>query len=238
LSSLLNRACAVLIGSLLICACQPELKSDLPAGLAAYDAIADVPASSPVGYALQPGDRIAVSMYQEDELNQRELLIDEAGKISLPLVGDVSAAGLTTGQLSRDIEAAYRRGFLRNPQANVLLLTARPRTVSVEGQVKDAGVYQIEPGYTLLSALALAGSTTDEAKLDEVLVFRTVNGQRMGGRFDLTEVRAGRMTDPQLIAGDVVVVGFSRSRGLYQDLLQVAPSLLGTFVTLADNNNN
>ena len=103
--------------------------------------------------------------------------------------------------------------------------------------MKDAGVYEIQPGYTLLSALALAGSPTLEAKLDEVLVFRTVDGQRMGGRFDLTEVRAGRMADPQLIAGDVIVVGYSRSQGLYQDLLRVAPSVLGTFVALADNNN-
>ena len=209
----------------------------MPAGPAAYDAIADRPVVSPSAYALQPGDKISVNVYQEEELSQRELLIDEAGMISLPLVGDVQASGMTTGQLSRAIESAYGRGFLRYPQANVLLLEARPRTVSVEGQVKDAGVYEIQPGYTLLSALALAGSPTLEAKLDEVLVFRTVDGQRMGGRFDLTEVRAGRMADPQLIAGDVIVVGYSRSQGLYQDLLRVAPSVLGTFVALADNNN-
>ena len=154
------------------------------------------------------------------------------------MIGDVQAAGLTTGQLSRQIETAYSRGYLRYPQANVLLLDARPRTVSVEGLVKNAGVYELEPGATLLGALAMAGSPTEEAKLDEILVFRSVNGQRMGGRFDLTEVRAGRMVDPQLAAGDVIVVGYSKSRGLYQDILQVAPSLLGTFVTLADNNNN
>ena len=82
-----------------------------------------------------------------------------------------------TGELSRQIETAYGRGFLRYPQANVLLLDARPRTVAVEGLVKSAGVYEIQPGSTLLSALALAGSPTDEAKLDEILVFRTVNGQ-------------------------------------------------------------
>jgi len=66
-------------------------------------------------------------------------------------------------------------------------------------------------------------------------VFRTVDGQRLGGRFDLTEIRAGRMPDPQLVPGDVVVVGFSSLRGIYRDILQLAP-LVGTFAVL--NNNN
>jgi len=157
--------------------------------------------------------------------------------ISLPLVGELQAAGLSTRQLSQAIQTAYGARYLRDPQANVVLLDARPRTVSVEGMVSRPGVYEVDPGYTLLSAMALAGSPTDLAKLDEVLVFRTVDGQRLGGRFDLTEIRAGRMPDPQLVPGDVVVVGFSSLRGIYRDILQLAP-LVGTFAVLADTNNN
>ena len=218
--------------------CQPSLNSQLPQGPAAYEVIHDPVDVTPEAYLLRPGDRLAVNIFQEEDLSQRELQIDEAGTISLPLIGDIHAAGMSPGQLSRSIEAAYGRNYLRDPQANVVLLEARERTVSVEGEVKNAGVYKVQPGYTLLSALALAGSPTDRAKLDEVLIFRTVNGERMGGRFDVTEVRAGRMPDPQIVPGDVVVVGFSRARSLYRDALQILPSVLGTFVTLTSYNNN
>jgi polysaccharide biosynthesis/export protein len=222
---------------MVLAGCQPALNSELPSGPAAYDVIADPVDPLPQQYLLRPGDKLGVTIFQEADLSQEELQIDEAGMISLPLIGDIQAAGQSPGQLSRSIEAAYGRRFLRDPQANVILVEARARTVSVEGEVKTAGVYKIEPGQTLLSALALAGSPTDRAKLDEVLIFRTVNGERMGARFDVTEVRAGRMADPQVLPGDVVVVGFSRARSLYRDALQILPSLLGTFVTVADRNN-
>jgi len=228
---------AVLICAAALAGCQPSLKSTLPQGPAAYDSIGGATPPAPASYLLRVGDKVAVNIFQEEELSQDAVQIDAAGMISLPLVGELQAAGLSTPQLSREIETAYGARFLRNPQANVVLLEARPRTVSVEGQVTRPGVYEMEPGYTLLSAMALAGSPSDQAKLDEVLVFRTVDGQRLGGRFDLTEIRSGRMPDPQLVPGDVVVVGFSSLRGIYRDILQLAP-LVGTFAVLANNNNN
>jgi polysaccharide biosynthesis/export protein len=217
--------------ALALAGCQPSLNSELPAGPAAYETIRDADDARPTAYYLRPGDKLAVNIFQEQDLSQRELQIDEMGMISLPLIGDLQAAGLSTGQLSRAIETAYGRAYLRDPQANVVILQASKRTVSVEGSVVRPGVYEIQPGYTLLSAMALASSPSPDAKLDEVLVFRTVDGERLGGRFDLTEIRAGRMPDPLIIPGDVVVVGFSSLRGIYRDILQVTP-LLGTFATV------
>ncbi len=232
-----GRVCAVAAAALAAAACQPALKSDLPGGAAAYEAIGPTASMAPNGaYLLARGDKIAVNIYREEELSQSDVLIDAAGRVSLPLIGELQAEGLSSGELARQIEAAYGRSYLRDPRANVLLLEARPRTVSVEGQVRNAGVYTIEPGHTLLTALALAGSPTDTAKLDEVLVFRTLNNQRLGGRFDVTEVRAGRMDDPQLMPGDVVVVGYSRARGMYRDILQIMPGVLGSFVALSNSN--
>ena len=236
-----HRLCVTVIAATALAGCQPSLNSGLPSGPSAYEVIRDPDEITPAAYMLRPGDKLAVNIFQEEDLSQPELQIDEAGTISLPLIGDMQAAGLSPGQLSRAIEAAYGRNYLRDPQANVVLLEARERTVSVEGEVKTAGVYKVQPGYTLLSALALAGSPTDRAKLDEVLIFRTVNGERMGGRFDVTEVRAGRMADPQILPGDVVVVGFSQARALYRDALQILPSVMGAFVTLSaysGNNSN
>jgi len=228
---------AALICTVALAGCQPPLKSELPQGPAAYDTIGGTEAPAATSYLLRPGDKVAVNIFQEEDLSEDTAEIDAAGMLSLPLIGQVQAAGLSTQQAARVIETAYGARFLRNPQANVVLLEARPRTVSVEGQVVHPGVYEVEPGYTLLAAMALAGSPTENAKLDEVLVFRTINGQRLGGRFDLTEIRSGRMPDPQMIPGDVVVVGFSSLRGIYRDILQLAP-LMGTFAVLANNTNN
>ena len=88
--------------------------------------------------------------------------------------------------------------------------------------------------------MALAKSPAPDAKLNEVLIFRTVDGERMGGRFDVVAIRAGRMPDPLILPNDVVVVGFSSVRGLYRDILQAAP-ILGAFATLraySSNNTN
>ena len=84
---------------------------------------------------------------------------------------------------------------------------------------------RLAPGDTLLSAIARAQSPTNVARLDEIIVFRMVYGRRMAARFDLGKIRAGRAPDPQVLAGDVVVVGYSALRGVYRDVLQAAPLL-------------
>jgi polysaccharide export outer membrane protein len=232
-----HRLWPLLAATLILAGCQASLNSELPAGPAAYEVIRDPLEVTPTAYLLRPGDKLAINIFQEADLSQRELQIDESGRISLPLIGEIEAAGLSPGQLSRSIEEAYGRNYLRNPQASVVILQASKRTVAVEGQVVRPGVYEVQPGYTLLAALALASSPSLDAKLDEVLVFRTVDGQRLGGRFDAVEIRSGRMPDPQVLPGDVVVVGFSSLRGIYRDILQAAP-LIGGFAAIANASNN
>lgn len=80
-------------------------------------------------------------------------------------------------------------------------------------------------GATLLEALARAQSPTDTARLDQVVVFRTVAGQRMGAVFDLRRIRVGLDADPRILGGDTVVVGFSQVKGLFRDFLSAAPLL-------------
>lgn len=216
------------IGSILpialLAACQPQLQSDLPSGQAAYDVIQpSADAMNMADYHLQSGDVITVNVFQEPDLTQERIVIDRAGNLFLPLIGQVDAAGRTQAELSKDIELAYGSNYLRNPSVAVMVNETLSSTVSVEGEVTMPGVYPIQSGATLLSAMSLARSPTRTAKLDEVLIFRVVNGQRMGARFDLTEVRAGRAADPQILAGDVVVVGHSALQGAYRDILQAAP---------------
>ena len=203
-------------------ACQPTLDPVVPAGDAAYAAIA-APAAPSGAYPLGPGDVVSISVFQEPDLSQENARIDPAGNIALPLIGTIAAAGLDPQELAIRIEAAYGARYLRNPRVSVRLDEAARRTLAVEGEVELPGVFEVQPGYTLLTALALARSPTNTAELDEVVIFRTVDGQRTGGLFDVTAIRSGKAPDPQVLPGDVVVVGFSALRGGYRDILQAAP---------------
>ena len=202
----------------------------VPAGQSAYDAIsAGVPVGgAPARYALRGGDIVSVAVFQEPELSRDRIALDAAGNLDLPLLGEIGARGLTTSELARRIERAYASEYLRDPRVAVYLDETVTDTVAVEGQVELPGVYDYREGLTLLSAMALARSPTRVAKLDEVVVFRTTPQGRVGGVFDLGAIREGRMADPALRPGDVVVVGYSAVRGTYRDFLQAAP-VLGIF---------
>ena len=117
---------------------------------------------------------------------------------------------------------------MRNPRVTVALVGSVAQLVTVEGQVQAPGVYPLGRNETLLTSLARAGSPTQLAALDQVVVFRTLNGQRMGAVFDLRKIRTGSAPDPQIVDGDVVVVGFSQLKGAYRDFLAATP-LLGLF---------
>ncbi len=204
-------------------ACQPQLHSDLPTGPAAYDVLEPRDAPASTAYLLRSSDVVTVHVFQEPDLTVEDMAIDLAGNIVMPLIGQVHAEGQTQAELAQQIEQAYASKFLRNPQVAVVIKEANSNTVSVDGEVRKPGVYPIQADATLVTAIALAEGMDIAAKYDEVLVFRTINGQRMGARFDLTDVRAGRAPDPRILPGDKVVVGFSRARALYRDVLTAAP---------------
>lgn len=225
-----RQALALLIGAVcLVTACQPVLRPAVPSGQNAYNAIA-VSETDTVGALtlLQARDQITVKVFGEDNLTTEDAVIDQAGNVSLPLIGEIHAAGLSPAQLSRQIEGAYAKSYLREPHVNVILVKGAPRVLSVEGEVKQPGVFEVQDGYTLLSALALAGSPTETAKLNQVLIFRSRDGQRVGGVFDLVAIRSGILPDPIVIPGDVIVVGYNRVRGGYLDFLKTAP-VIGAF---------
>ena len=205
-------------------ACQPELHSQLPRGPGAYGAI-EVSEKDTVNALtlLQPADQIDVNVFQEKDLTTDDAVIDQAGNVSLPLIGQVHAAGLSLEELGTNIQRAYKATYLKDPHVNVVLVKGAPRVVSVEGEVKTPGVFEVQKGYTLISALAMAGSPLETAKQDEVLIFRERDGQRMGGRFNLTDIRSGRSPDPVVLPGDVIIVGYNRVRGAYLDFLKTAP---------------
>jgi polysaccharide biosynthesis/export protein len=207
--------------------CQGALRSqDLPQGEAAYAIAPPADAAAKTqAYRIGPGDLISVQVFQEPELSGDKIQVDDVGRIQLPLAGDILAAGLTGPELSGVIAERLGREYIRYPRVVVSVVSTREQTVAVEGEVKLPGVYKVTPSDTLLSAIARAQSPTNVARLDEVIIFRTVNGRRLGARFDLRQIRAGSAADPQVLGGDVIVVGFSSLKGVYRDILQAAPLL-------------
>lgn len=204
-------------------ACADRRASPLPAGQAAYATIPEVARDDAAAQRLRSGDRLGIRVFGEPELTSEQYRIDAAGYLQVPLVGELIAAGLTPEELRRELTRRLGARFIRDPQVSVAVLESLKTRFAVEGQVEQPGVYEADQDTTLLSALAQARSPNRTAKLDEILVFRVVNGQRMGARFDLREIRAGSMPDPQILPGDTIVVGFSEVKGAFRDFLQAAP---------------
>ncbi|MFD2783028.1 polysaccharide biosynthesis/export family protein [Novosphingobium pokkalii] len=149
---------------------------------------AKTPESSPIGV----GDELSLSVMGEPDLSFAKLVVDDAGRIQMPLAGSVKVSGLSPAEASRLIETKLGERYLKYPQVTINVNTAAEKFVSVEGQVNHAGAYPVNASTTLLGAVSMAQSPTRIAKLSETMVFRTVNGKRMVARSISTGSARGR----------------------------------------------
>ena len=174
---------------------------------------------------MAPGDLLSILVLQEPQLSLDKVAVDDAGTIQMPLLGEVRAAGLTPGEFTQELTRRLAAKYLRNPQLTVNVIERVERTITVEGEVKRAGIYSVKPGITLLGALAMAQSPSELARQDAIFVFRRTGGQRYGARFDLRQLRTGLVPDPEILPGDTIVVGFSDSKSAFRDFLRATPLL-------------
>lgn len=183
-------------------------------------------------YLIGPFDRLVIDVFGIEELNKREVTTDAAGRLSFPLAGVIDAAGLTPGELEQEIARRLRGEYVRDPQVTVNLKETTSQVVTVDGQVKMPGVYPVLGSMTLMRTVATARGLEEFAKLDDVVVLRTVDGQPMAALYNLAAIRRGNYPDPAIYPNDVVVVGDSKARRLFRDLIQLAP-LLSTPIVVA-----
>ena len=129
------------------------------------------------------------------------------GKISLPLLNDVQAAGLTAGQLSAFITEGLKK-FINSPQVTVSVSEINSRRVYVTGEVAHAGAFPLLPNMTVLQALSSSGGFTQFAKVKAIYVLRTEDGKQVKHPFNYKEVLAGRSQEQNITLqpGDVIVV--------------------------------
>ncbi len=177
-------------------------------------------------YRLAPGDLLLVKVFQVDDL-ERQVRVDNQGQVSLPLIGDIKAAGLGAAEFEKLVADRYRSGYLQNPQVSVFVQEANARRVTVSGAVAEPGLYPVVgPNLTLQQALAQAKGVSNVASRRNVIVFRTVQGQKMIARFDISDIEKGKSPDPEIFGGDIVVVYRSDARLLLRTLLELTPFVM------------
>jgi polysaccharide export outer membrane protein len=180
--------------------------------------LADGYANSPA-YTVGPFDELTVAVFGVEELSG-DVTADADGRVSVPLAGTIEAAGLTQNELAERI-ATNLRGYVRDPHVTVNVKEARSRTIAVDGQVKEPGVFRANGNLTLMRAVATAKGTTPDADVEDVVVFRTVNGQQMAALYNLGAIRRGTYNDPPIYPNDIVVVGDSPRTRLIREIAPV-----------------
>lgn len=186
-------------------------------------------------YRIGPLDELSITVFQEEDLSLEEVPVDASGNILFPLIGLVEASGKTSRQLAELIAQKMASRYLVDPQVLVNVAKSSSQVVTVEGQVTRPGRFDITGQMTLLTAIASAQGPTDTARLNEVLVFRTISGQRYAARFDLQAIRDGRAEDPLIRGNDIVVVGASQAKAIFRDILTALPGLGTIFIALQQN---
>tara|TARA_B100000678_G_C18220130_1_gene506817 strand:- start:2205 stop:2915 length:711 start_codon:yes stop_codon:yes gene_type:complete len=192
-----------------------------------------VSASRP--YLVGPFDKLRIDVFGVEDL-QRDVQIDASGNLSFPLIGTVDVAGMTPNELAQSIRQRLEGQYIRNPHVTVNLLETVSQAVTVDGQVNDPGVYPVVGQMTLMRAVATAGGVGEFARLSDVVVFRRTNGQKMVGLYNLEGIRRGNYPDPPIYANDVVIVGESPARRMFENIIQ-GSSLLTTPLIIALRNN-
>ncbi|WP_375196676.1 polysaccharide biosynthesis/export family protein [Sphingobium sp.] len=220
---------AGLLACTLLVACSTV--EDAPKGKAAYAAIPPAPAVG-VDYHISPDDVLRIQVYHEPGLSLEDAQVTAAGMIRMPLVGDVSVAGLSASEASDVIAGRLGERYLVSPQVTVFVKKAVGRRITVDGEVREPGLFPIEGRLGLQQAVALAGGATRLASLGQIVVVRMVEGQRRAAMFDLSAIRKGEAPDPEILPGDTVIIGLSRAKAILGGALLAIPALGVGFIAL------
>lgn len=175
-------------------------------------------------YKIAPMDKLAIKVFRMEDLTG-DYDVDLAGNISLPLIGQIQAANLTTAQLDDQLTSKLGEKYLEHPDVSVAIKSSTAHVVTVDGAVKDGGSFPVGGPTTLIRAVAMAKGTTEDANARRVAVFRTIGGKRQAAAFDLTSIRRGEAPDPEIFPGDIIVVDGSKVKAVQKQILQSIPLL-------------
>ncbi|MGH9437468.1 MAG: polysaccharide biosynthesis/export family protein [Terriglobia bacterium] len=178
-------------------------KTSQSAGQQAAPAIPAGPA-----YVIGPGDVLDIDVWQNSELSFKGLPVRPDGKISIPLLNDVQAAGLTAMQLSSDLSRKLKKYVKGDPVVTVVVTQVNSQRFYVLGEVAHPGVFPLLPGTTALQAISTAGGFTEFANEKKVYILRESNGRSVKLPFNYKMVVQGKALDEnvELKPGDQIIV--------------------------------
>jgi polysaccharide export outer membrane protein len=160
----------------------------------------------PPGYVIGADDVLSIRFWKEDDLSA-EVTVRPDGKVALPLLNDVQAAGLTPEQLREQLMVAAKK-YVEDPNPTVMVKTIKSRTVFITGQVEKPGPYPLNSTVSVLQLIAMAGGLRDFAQGKDISLFRTEDGRPIVLRFNYKDVVNGKNLSQNidLKPGDTVVV--------------------------------
>jgi polysaccharide export outer membrane protein len=161
----------------------------------------------PPGYVIGADDVLSVLFWREKEMSA-DVAVRPDGKITLPLLNDIDAAGLTPEQLREKVTAAAGQ-YVEDPSVSVVVKAINSRKVFITGQVPKPGAYPLVGPTTVLQLIAIAGGVAEYSDSENILIMRTVNGKPTALRFNYKDVAKRKKNLAQNIAlepGDTIVV--------------------------------
>lgn len=183
----------------------------------------------PSHYKVGVGDVLQITVFQVQDLN-RKVQVAGNGTLTLPLIGQVKAAGRTAQEVESEIASRLQAKYLRSPQVTVYIEEFNSQKVTVGGAVKKPGILPLKGDMSLLQAISAAEGFDTVADPSNVVIFRTRDSERFVARFNVDQIRAGAARDPLLENGDVVLVDASGVRTALRDW---SPAISGLGSTAA-----
>jgi polysaccharide export outer membrane protein len=201
---MLNKLKFVMAIALLMLATQ--VRAQDKSGAADASSTAPKASTADPNYVIGGQDVLDISVWKEAELT-RTVPVRPDGKISLPLLNDVQAAGLTPTQLAAQITESLKK-FVTNPQVTVIISQINSQRIYLLGEVNRAGAFPLLPNMTILQGLSSAGGFTQFANVKKIYMFRMENGKQVKYPFNYKDVISGKATDENIAlkAGDTIVV--------------------------------
>jgi polysaccharide biosynthesis/export protein len=211
----MQKSPAILMGTLLALSlgasaqARQEQMADAGKPKASATSNTPVPAAAAVSdpdYKIGPQDVLRIDVWKENEIS-RITPVRPDGRISLPLLNDVQAAGLTPTQLAGVISEGLKK-YITNPQVTVGVTEINSRRVYVTGEVTKPGAFPLQPGMTVLQALTSSGGFTQFAKIKGIYVLRTEDGKQVKHPFNYKDVVHGKHPELNIMLqpADVIVV--------------------------------
>ena len=177
--------------------------------------------ADPSQYRISQQDILQISVFQVNDLNSA-VQVNQDGSITLPLVGKVQVAGRTTSETEQIIAGKLRQKYLQSPQVSVSVKTYGKR-ITVSGEVRSPKVVADDGATTLSQAIANAGGVSDLANSQRVHIARSKDQHVQDEILNLDDIQAGKVTDPLLKGGDIVVVEQSGAKVALKDVSALLP---------------